>query len=73
MAVSELLYGWTNKTQTKRIEEKLSRNYIRMARACFEQILESTLFKTSAVWPLTSLLSNHLRKSIKTCEALVEE
>ena len=35
----------------------------------FEEILEATLHKKAAIWPLTSDLTNHPSKMIKTCRA----
>ena len=61
--VSILLYGCTTWTLTKRIEEKLDGNYTIMVRACLEQILEATPYKTTVVRPPTS----HLNLYIRTC------
>ena len=39
--------------------EKARRELYKDAACCFEQILEAELYKTAAVWPLTSHLTNH--------------
>ena len=45
----------------------------KMAASCFEHILEGITHKTTAVWPLTANLTNHLNKANKTCETLLEK
>ena len=57
-----------NKTREKARWE-LQKN----AMCCFKQILEATLDKTEAVWPLTSYLTNHLSKMNKTYGGITEE
>ena len=41
------------------------------AACCFEQILKAVHYKTTAVWPLASDLTNHPSKTSKTYCALV--
>ncbi len=43
-----------------------------ITQGCFEQILEAAPNKTAAVGPLASHLTNHTRKTIKKCWALIE-
>ena len=71
MAVSILLYWCTTWMLTKCMEKKLDGNHAKMLHA--EQILEATLHKTAAVWPLTSHLKNHSNKMNNACRALVEK
>ena len=43
------------------------------AARCFKQILEAASYKTTAVWPLTSHLTNNQNKMSKICWALLEK
>ena len=45
----------------------LDGNYTRVL-SCFEQILEATLHKKAAIWPLASHLTNQLNKMNKTTD-----
>ena len=45
----------------KMYREKAGWELGKSATCCFEQILEATPHKTAAIWPLTSLLTNHPR------------
>ena len=71
--VSVLLYGCTTLTLTKCLEKKLNGNDTKIAECCFEQILEATLRKTVAVWPLATHLTNHPRKTNKARWALLDK
>ena len=44
---------------------------LKNATSYFEQILEAASLETTAVWPLTSHLKNHLSKLNKTCGTLL--
>ena len=60
--VSMLLYGRTTWTLTKRLEKKLDGNYTRML-VQFEQVLEVTHHKTTAVRPPTTYHENYKRRT----------
>ena len=66
VAVSVLLNGCTVWTLPKRLDNKLDGNYTRILRAVLKKVLEAALYKRVAVWPLTSNLTNHSSKTIKT-------
>ena len=53
-------------------KEKARWNLHKNATSYIEQILEATA-NTTAVWPLTSRLKNHLYKTNKTCGTLLEK
>ena len=57
-----LLYGCTNWTLMKYLKKMRDGNY-----PCFKQILEAVPYKTAAVQPLTSHLTNHPSKTSKKC------
>ena len=58
-----------NKTHKEKARLELHKN----AANCLEQILEATSQKTAAIQPLASHLTNHSRKTNKTCWALLEK
>ena len=58
--VSLLLYGCTTSTLTKHMGKKAWWKLHKHTMYCIKQILEATLHKTVAVWPLTSNLTSHL-------------
>ena len=45
----------------------------KIAPCCFGQIMEATPHKTTAIRQLTSYLTNHSRKTKKTCRVLLEK
>ena len=59
----------TNKAHGEKARWELHKNAI----SYFEQILETIPHETTAVWPLTSHLKNHPRKTNKTCGTLMEK
>ena len=59
----------TNKMHGEKARWKLCKN----AAYCLEQILEAAPHKTATVWSPTSYLTNHLSKTNKTCETLLEK
>ena len=62
--------GWMHYIDTKK---KVNANYKKILRAVFEEILKTTPHKTAAVWPLTSNLKNHTRKTNKTSGTWLEK
>ena len=53
--------------------EKATRKLDKNATCCFEQILEATLYKTAAVRPLTSYLTNDPNKKKKDVQDIAGE
>ena len=72
MTVSLVLYNSTT-MPNKMLEEKLNGIYTRIAACFFEQILEAACYKTAAIQPLTSDLTNLPSKTNKTWWALLEK
>ena len=65
VAMSVLVCDCTSWTLTKGLATKLHWGPKDTA-FCFEQTLEAALYKTAAVWPLVSHLTNHISKMSKT-------
>ena len=64
---------WLHHLDFNEIPGEKARWEVHKNAACsFEQILEVAPYRTAAVWPLTSNLTNHPRKMSKTCWAMLE-
>ena len=57
----------------KTIREKTGWDVYKDGARCIKQILEATPYKTAAVWPSTSHLTNHPREKNSTCWTLLEK